>query len=496
MSQRALLALRRWRRFATTFTVTVDGKTRTWAEYVSGKGYIDEERLVQPTVFPAFAQALLGWDLQTNLAPEESGQEGRPDFTPADSVTHPFVFETKGTSEGTDLTGHDPQVGRYLTDGHPRIKEVVLTNLVGVRVFDLDSQGRPHERYSVNLRGLLAGPEASVAAIPQAERLADLLDDFRRRELTAAEKLVKIRAIKQWNPLVDSTGSAFLLTRLSRVVALLTDSVARQVQDGVLARPASTNTAERQAITGELRLLGSRLGVDTEKTTLPEFLAADETSDLGKALRQYCSHVAYYAATRLMLVRVWEDLGLLDPMLYDGGFAEQMIRFDDVISEVVDHSFTRARARYRSLFDHRNNYTWFSPDEGTYVDVIYELGNTYLGAIESDVLGQVYERMLERIDRKLVGIYYTPRDVISLIWDLIGFDAVADAAEAVGREPRVWTSRPGRVGFLLRRPPACGHAWRRSAPRAPGSTCRTGSTPWPRDSTASSTSVSRPTSLS
>jgi hypothetical protein len=149
------------------------------------------------------------------------------------------------------------------------------------------------------------------------------------------------------------------------------------------------------------------------------------------------------------LVRVWEDLRLLPSMLHDGGFDTQLRRFEGIVSEVVDYSFSRARNRYRSLFDQRNGYTWYTPTDDAYVDVIYELANTYLGKIRSDVLGQVYERTLERIDRKLLGQYYTPRDVIRLIWDLIDLDSVADDTENAGRQPRVLDIATGSGGFLV-----------------------------------------------
>lgn len=60
-------------------------------------------------------------------------------------------------------------------------------------------------------------------------------------------------------------------------------------------------------------------------------------------LEQYTVHVAYYVATRLLLIRTWEDLGLLRPMLQDGGFADQIARFDHAIDAVVSHSFAQAR---------------------------------------------------------------------------------------------------------------------------------------------------------
>ena len=449
MSQRALAALKKWRGFASTLTITVGSERKTWEEYTKGNGYVDEERIVQPTAFPAFAAQCLDWTLQVNLAPEESGAEGKPDFTPADSVTHPFVFETKSTRKGVELVGDEEQVRRYLTDGAPRIKTVLLTNLVGARVFALDDEGVMYLKYEINLRGLLLGPVEMVAKNSSAEKLADLFEEFSRKELKPEEKIAKVRSAPPWNPTVEVTSSEWILGRIDRIVTLLTSSVLDQIRSGVLQDTSLTSGDERKWITGELQLLAARLGESAEQTTLQGFIDATESSLLGKALQQFSAHVAYYTATRLMLIRVWEDLGLLEPMLYDGGFDKQMTRFDDVLTEVVRHSYAKAEDRYRSLFDQRNSYTWYQPDTLTYTDVIYELANTYLGAIESDVLGQVYERMLERIDRKLLGVYYTPRDIISLIWDLIGFDQVAYAAEKEGREPRVLDIATGSGGFLV-----------------------------------------------
>jgi len=94
-SESILEALRRWRAFASRTQVTWAGRKRSWAEHIKDAGYVDEERLVQPVAFPAFARELLGYDPGADLAAEETNTEGTPDFTPADAVTHPFVFETK-----------------------------------------------------------------------------------------------------------------------------------------------------------------------------------------------------------------------------------------------------------------------------------------------------------------------------------------------------------------------------------------------------------------
>ncbi|MDA8331738.1 MAG: N-6 DNA methylase [Candidatus Dormibacteraeota bacterium] len=430
--------------------VTWGGKRHSWAEHISGRGFSDEEKLVQPFVFPAFAHQLLGYEPNADLAPEDTAPGIKPDFTPADAVTHPFVFETKGTSEGTALIGHDAQITRYLTDGHPRIRQVVLTNLVGARIFTLDPHGKLTERYRVNLQALLSGPEDVMARTVDAKALARLIQEFKRRRLTRTEKLQQVRDSPEWNTLSETTSSDWLTLRLDRVVRVLSADVEAQVRSGALSDPLTTSASERETLTGELRLMAGRLGVESaDAITLDAVLSAPDQSDLGTARRQYCSHVAYYAATRLMLVRAWEDLGLIEPMLHDGGFDRQMERFLGVVTDVIDFAFRKARHRYRSLFDQQNGYTWYVPSDDAYADAIYELANTYFGKIQSDVLGQVYEQSLERIDRRLLGQYYTPRDIIALIWDLIGVPDLAEAAEREGRQLRVLDVATGSGGFLV-----------------------------------------------
>jgi hypothetical protein len=444
-------AVELWREFASSTIVTWVGQTRPWADHIGGNGYVDEEGLIQPVVFPRFAESLLGFTVGQTLAPERFDPSGKPDFTPADAVTHPFVFETKSTSFGLG-TPNLEQIDRYLLEGAPRIRRVVQTNLVGLAVFELDQTGARVLTRQVHLRGLLHGPLDVVASTGDARRLADFLEEFRFQDLTRPEKLARVRQAPPWNPLFEASNPAWLSARLDKVVEVLTADVRRQVEAGVLTDPTYVNAADAAAITDELRELEWRLSADPpdpNERTLAEYLASPVTSVPGKALLQYEAHVAYFAATRLLLVRTWEDLGLLEPLLYDGGFDDWMNRLMDAVDEVVARSFAHAENRYPSLFDQNNTYTWFKPTADAYSDAIYELANTYFGAIESDVLGAVYERLLERVDRKLLGQYYTPRDVIRLIWELIDANALADAVEAEGAHLRVLDIATGSGGFLV-----------------------------------------------
>ena len=67
---RVVTGLLRWRSFASSIQVNWAGRRRTWEDHIKGAGYVDEQRLVQPIVFPAFAQQLLGYDPNIDLAAE------------------------------------------------------------------------------------------------------------------------------------------------------------------------------------------------------------------------------------------------------------------------------------------------------------------------------------------------------------------------------------------------------------------------------------------
>lgn len=451
MTWTALSAVQAWRGFAESMKVSTNRGLTTWSAYVrSGNFYADEKTIVQPIVFPRFAESLLGYEIGATLAPERHDREGAPDFTPADAVTHPFVFETKGTDALVALRGNDPQVLRYLTHGAPRIRHVVLTNLVGLRVMELRNSVL-NEVYSIDLRFLLAGDASTVVTSGHAQRLAQFLDDFAHQSLTATEKLDRVRQAPPWSPF-EVTDADWVSERVNRAVVVVERDVTNRVGREVLDDPSFVPPHQRAWILDELRLLDWRVGgpAPSDNTReLADYRTASDDSTAGIARRQYIAHVAYYSVTKLMLVRVWEDLGLLSPMLNDGGFDNWMERLDDVVNDVVLMSFSKAKDRYPSLFEGTNTYTWYVPAGDAYTEVIYELGNTFFGDIQSDVLGIVYERMLERIDRKLLGQYYTPRDIISLIWDLVdGRDVTRTSAES-GRAPRVLDIATGSGGFLV-----------------------------------------------
>ena len=443
--------------FVNSAQVEWNGQRRSWSAHASGRGYVDEDGLVQPVVFPQFAQAFLDFELGVDLGAERSGATAgatKPDFTPADLVTHRFCFECKGSSDALRLDDHRSQLFRYLQRGV--VSHVVLTNMVQIKVFELDEHENVVENtaFSVNLRGLwnLSQPDLALG-LEEAKRFVRFVEQFSRVELTVDQMVDRIRSAKPWDDLFAVSDSEWLRNRIDDVVRLLQEDVGALIDAGLLDDRATLTADDRSAVVDEIRRLGERAGMlpdAANQTDLAGFVAARAGTPAREALDQYAASVAYWYATRLVLVRIWEDLNLLQPAtLYDGGFDSLMTAFGDRVDQVIGAAFSAASQRYRALFDQHTTYSWYRPHRNVAVRSLYHLATTFLGAVDSDVLGQVYERMLARTARKNRGQYYTPRDVISMMWDFATTDELVAYAESEDRTPLVVDIATGSGGFLV-----------------------------------------------
>lgn len=411
----------------------------------------DERQIVAPVAFPSFVEKILGWSPGVNLSTEIQSDEGRPDFVPADAVTHPFVFEVKGTEAGVLVGGdaHLPQVERYLTRGGARIRKVALVNLVGIRVFSLDASGSAVEDYRVDLRGLDILTQDAAAGDKRAISLARFIGDFHYLHLTTAEKVDRIRQASPWNHDLEVTDTDWVVQRISDIVGLLTDDAKQRVKVA-LPQAIAIDPNLQPMVLSELHTLELQVGAkdsDSNAHTLTDYLKATSGTE-AEALTQFLRNTAFYNMTRLLLVRVWEDVDLVPSRLLDGGFDQIMTVLDNV-EKVVNQAFSEAKSTYPSLFTESNAFSWYKPSEGALVDALYDLANTYLGGLSDDILGDIYQRQLSLADRKQLGQYYTPRDIIGLIWGLVDPEEMASSRGGPLFPLRVYDFATGSGGFLV-----------------------------------------------
>jgi type I restriction-modification system DNA methylase subunit len=418
-------------------------------------GYVDEDEFVKPKLWVDFLQEVLSFPKDEYFPehPESTGLE--PDFTPCDTRAHRFIFEIKG-SDCFDLSTHYNQVQGYIK---PPIKWGVITNMRKLFVYE-KSNLTPLKEFSFSFLELYQVCEthksdlAQVLKYDNTKHFTEFVKNFSYRTLTLNDKIAIIKEASPWsgNEILDANQ---LIESVHRIVKLLFDDVRQyrtHLADGkYFHKNRQLEFAQEiDAIAREINRRRKFKKITFE--SLKDIIRAKSDTDDYRAIDIFMMRVAYFAMTRILVARMWEDLEIIQQVLYDGGFQLWYERLGEKIKDVLAQSFLFAAKQYSWLYAYRNNYDWFTPTEETIVEVLYEFAKYNLGNLNTDVLGTVYEEYVDRADRKNKGQYYTPREIISLIWDLVGYkneDAFFDFDEGKRKAKLVFDPAVGSAGFLV-----------------------------------------------
>ncbi|TEU18194.1 MAG: hypothetical protein E3J21_06555 [Anaerolineales bacterium] len=430
-----------------------DHQATDYLAYIQGQ-HSDEIGLMD-RLLGEFLEQLLGFTLHQDLHPQMTAKTtGKcPDYIPDDTHLHPFVFDAKG-SDTTDLGQHYDQIAGYMRS--KGLRYGVLTNMRDLAVYALHSR-QPEADYCFSFRQLYQDYQQDPTAALEAQNTKHFLafvHRFQRRELDRAAKIQAI--IDARHGLHDAELDLDdLVRRLHEIVAVLHED-ARQQRKYPPERYKYILERQQQ-IALEIDTIAREIAPDLPErkikaATLKTLLgAAGDTTD-GQATDRYLYRVAYFAMTRILLARVWEDIGFIDQALYDGGFERLYEWLGNQVQRVLSQAFFFASERYSWLYGLENNYTWYIPSEDVLIDVLYDFSRFDFRHLDADVLGAVYEAYLDKTDRKNKGQYYTPRPMVQFIWDRVGFNTPGRVFRFEGgeRKPRVVLDFcTGSGGFLV-----------------------------------------------
>ena len=430
------------------------GTARSYPEYASGD-WTDERILISPILFPRLLEQVLGFSLGETIGTQEPGPHSAdiPDYIPVDTRTHPFVFDCKGM-DTLDLSTWYAQIRRYMATHD--LQYGILTNMRDLAVYTTES-AHPIEGLSCSIlklrKDFTDDPQACLER-ENTQRFLRAVESFGYTPLTLSQKLERVCKAKRW------TGSEtlwidLLTQRLRYVVQRISEDASSRRQ--VLYSLGDSDPDRARDIAQEIGMIAAEIdpGVRLEEATLDgfhEILSASGATTVARALGLYFQRVGYFTMTRLLLVRAWEDIGFIDQTLYDGGLAKWYDNFNREIRWVLKHAFDLAAERYRWLFNVENNYVWYEPSNETLAEVLYELSNFYLGNLDQDILGTIYEEYIDRVDKRRKGQYYTPREIVEFIWDRVGFVRDSDFFRYEGGERSarlIFDPAAGSGGFLV-----------------------------------------------
>lgn len=420
----------------------------SFGEYVSASAREADEELLTEPVLASILEGVLGFG-KGDYFPQLGRGGIKPDFTPTDPVTHPFVLDAKGSGE--PLSAHVGQICRYVDQR--QLRHGILFNLRQARVYPRGAAS--HDRaLSFELLPLWRAARGEQLAVgPDFEAFEAFCEVFSLRRLSTAEKIARIRSAESWaGRLADAEVDVeFLVDQLRRLAASLAQEAGTRVEE--LVGFLQTDPERERRLLDELRQLALDIEPGIDVSSLPDDVEGwrNGSGTLERVWRQYLLRVAYLALTRILLYRAWEDVGFVDEMLFDGGFDTAYETLDESVRNVLRRAFLLGSDRYRTLFHTESSYDWFRPGEDLLADVLYRLGAVPLGRLDRDALGALYVSYVDEIDRDRLGQFFTPRDVVAFMLDRARFVG-ADVFRVEGderRPRRLLDFATGSGGFLV-----------------------------------------------
>jgi len=146
----------------------------------------------------------------------------------------------------------------------------------------------------------------------------------------------------------------------------------------------------------------------------------------------FCTNTAYVALSRLIFVRICEDVGLTTRKISNSGIAVWRKFVQNIkgnYQDLLEVAFKDVAYVYSSLFE-SSVFDWFGKGDGKLHDILerllFRLNAFSFREMNRDVLGSIYQYFRPRIERRRLGEYYTPVEVVDYILAKTGIAADPD----------------------------------------------------------------------
>ena len=150
----------------------------------------------------------------------------------------------------------------------------------------------------------------------------------------------------------------------------------------------------------------------------------------------FCKESIYVLINRLLFIRICEDKGLIGKRIISNGGVEKLrdlLRNEDfpdpdfgVFKQIVfNFSYDRGNHLYNHFYERNNPLDWYESGDGDLDKVLnrvlWILNQFNFGKVDRDILGKLYEKYLPKEERKRLGEFYTPDEVIDYILDAVEY---------------------------------------------------------------------------
>jgi type I restriction-modification system DNA methylase subunit len=158
----------------------------------------------------------------------------------------------------------------------------------------------------------------------------------------------------------------------------------------------------------------------------------DDSTKTEERLERLARETAYTQFSRLLLVRIAESKAFLRQKLSDGGLQNALsliTHVSEAYKQILKFAFDDASHVYKRLFK-EFVYDWYWEGDGELNESIkrtlWYLNQYDFSRMQQDVFKHVYQFHMDMDERRRIGEYYTPDEVVGYILDKVGYTSTRD----------------------------------------------------------------------
>jgi type I restriction-modification system DNA methylase subunit len=183
---------------------------------------------------------------------------------------------------------------------------------------------------------------------------------------------------------------------------------------------------------------------------IQSFETWQKTSPTNTTPEAFCLETMYVFFNRILLIRICEDKGIIPRKISNGGIKKYIeyrgyIKFSQVdYKALLKEAYQIMNQFYPHLFQ-IDIFDWYEIDNDILLRVLFTFNPYNFNKVNRDVLGKLYEKYLDREERKRLGEFYTPEEVIDYILDAVDYTPESEIEGTKLLDPAC-----GSGGFLVR----------------------------------------------
>jgi len=171
-----------------------------------------------------------------------------------------------------------------------------------------------------------------------------------------------------------------------------------------------------------------------------------DLSKNGNAREKFITETMYILINRILLIRIAEDKNIIPRRISNGGIKDfkQFIRETRInYNKLLYIAFDTMREVYEHFFK-EDIFDWYNPDSELLLWVLFVFNRYNFARVNREILGNLYQKYIDREERKRLGQFYTPEKVVDYILDGVGYKSNQEIEGKTLLDPAC-----GSGGFLV-----------------------------------------------